>query len=556
MNSSTLKYSLIVSLISLSVLTQAQDKKTETPSTKDPSTISEEIEVVRPYKPVLADAVKIRRNPDMDNQKPFKPILTYSIIDKKLELNSNIKELQAQKMEDERAAILSNNFVKLGAGNFNTIQGELYINTGVDEGLQSGAYLKHLSQEGNLHHQKFSNQEMGIFGKTIGNTYTAAGKLNYDRRTFFFYGFNPLSSLSVDMSKQRNNTISGEAEIMSNYSESNLINYALNANAYQFSSLTEAKESSIVLNGSLNTDLNTFNIGLNASADLTSTKDVSSSIKNNILKANPYLNLKGDNYNLKIGANIVQEFGTNSRLNIFPSVSANFAILPGYANVFAKYNGDVLKTSIREIAFENPFLNDNIGINNTVENMNVEAGLNGNVGAAFGYKIMAFYKKIDNMLLLINNPTKINRFDVIYDQGKSTIMGLEGELNVKASDVLEIGGKAQIFNYELAAESEAWFKPTLRLTSNAKVQVNHKLYLNAEVLFQGETYARVSSGPGTFASSTLKSFIDLSAGAEYKINKKIGAYLRANNLMGQSYQRYLHYPQMGLTLFGGVNYSF
>jgi outer membrane cobalamin receptor len=556
MNSSTLKYSLIVSLISLSVLTQAQDKKTETPSTKSPSTITEEIEVVRPYKPVLADAVKIRRNPDMDKQKPFKPVLTYSIIDKKLELNSNIKELQAQKMEDEPAAILSNNFVKLGAGNFNTIQGELYINNGIDEGLQTGAYLKHLSQEGNLHHQKFSNQEMGIFGKTIGNTYSAAGKLNYDRRTFFFYGFDPSSSMTVDMSKQRNNTISGEAEIMSNYSESNLINYALKANAYQFSSLTEAKESSIVLNGSLNKDLNTFNFGLNASADLTSTKDISSSIKNNILKANPYLNLKGDNYNLKIGANIVQEFGTNSRLNIFPSVSANFALLPGYANIFAKYNGDVLKTSIREIAFENPFLNDNIGINNTIENMNVEAGLNGNVGAAFGYKIMAFYKKIDNMLLLVNNPTKINRFDVIYDRGKSTIMGLEGELNVKASDILEIGGKAQIFNYEMAAESEAWFKPTLRLTSNAKVQVNNKLYLNAEVLFHGETYARVSSGPGAFASSTLKSFIDLSTGAEYRINKKTGAYLRANNLMGQTYQRYLHYPQMGLTLFGGVNYSF
>jgi len=556
MNSSTLKYSLIVSLISLSVLTQAQDKKTETPSTKSPSTITEEIEVVRPYKPVLADAVKIRRNPDMDKQKPFKPILTYSIIDKKLELNSNIKELQAQKMQDEPAAILSNNFVKLGAGNFNTIQGELYINNGIDEGLQTGAYLKHLSQEGNLHHQKFSNQEMGIFGKTIGNTYSAAGKLNYDRRTFFFYGFDPSSSMTVDMSKQRNNTISGEAEIMSNYSESNLINYALKANAYQFSSLTEAKESSIVLNGSLNKDLNTFNIGLNASADLTSTKDVSSSIKNNILKANPYLNLKGDKYNLKIGANIVQEFGTNSRLNIFPSVSADFAVLPGYANIFAKYNGDVLKTSIREIALENPFLNENIGINNSIENMNVEAGLNGNVGAAFGYKIMAFYKKIDNMLLLVNNPTKINRFDVIYDKGKSTVMGLAGELNVKASDVLEIGGKAQIFNYELAAESEAWFKPTLRLTSNAKVQVNHKLYLNAEVLFQGETYARVSSGPGAFSSRTLKSFIDLSAGAEYRINKKTGAYLRANNLMGQAYQRYLHYPQMGLTLFGGVNYSF
>jgi hypothetical protein len=556
MRNSTFKYTLIVYLLSLSILTQAQDKKTETPPSNEANTLTEEIEVIRPYKPVLADAVKIRRNPNMDNQKPFKPVLSYSIIDKKLELNSNIKELQAQKMEDEQAAILSHNFAKLGAGNLNTAQGELYINSGRDQALQTGAYFKHLSQQGNLPKQQLSNQEMGLFGRTIADSYTATGNLKYDRRSFFFYGFDPTFSVLTDMSKQRNNTISADAEIISNYSSSPILNYAANVKAYQFSTLTDAKESSVVLNGFLNRDLNSFNIGLNASADLTSTKDVSYKIINNLIKVNPYLNFKGDNYNLKLGANIVQELGTNTRLNLFPSVSAEFAVLPGYANIFAKVNGDVLKTSIREIALENPFLNENLGIKNSLERMNVEAGVNGNVGAAFGYKIMASYKKIDNMLLLVNNPTKINRFDAIYDQGKSTVLGLEGEINVKASDVFEINGKAQIFNYNLASESEAWFKPSLRLISNAKAQVNQKLFINAEVLFQGETSAKVSSGSVGFKASTLKSFIDLSGGAEYKVNQKIGVYLRANNLFGQSYQRYLFYPNMGTTILGGVNYSF
>ncbi|WP_395626779.1 hypothetical protein [Daejeonella sp.] len=556
MRNSTFKYTLIISLLSLSILTQAQDKKTETPPSKEENTLTEEIEVIRPYKPVLADAVKIRRNPNMDNQKPFKPVLSYSIIDKKLELNSNIKELQAQKMEDEGAPLLSHNFAKLGAGNFNTAQGELYINSGRDQALQTGAYFKHLSQQGNLPQQKLSNQEMGVFGRTIADSYTVTGNLKYDRRSFFFYGFDPTFSVLTDISKQRNNTISADAEIISNYSASPILNYAANVKAYQFSTLTDAKESSVILNGFLSRDLNSFNIGLNASADLTSTKDVSYKIANNLIKVNPYLNFKGDNYNLKLGANIVQELGTNTRLNLFPSVSAEFAVLPGYANIFAKVNGDVLKTSIREIALENPFLNENLGLKNSLERMNVEAGVNGNVGAAFGYKIMASYKKIDNMLLLVNNPTKINRFDVIFDQGKSTVLGLEGEINVKASDVFEISGKAQIFNYNLASESEAWFKPSLRLISNAKAQVNQKLFINAEVLFQGETSAKVSSGSVGFKASTLKSFIDLSAGGEYKVNQKIGVYLRANNLFGQSYQRYLFYPNMGITIFGGVNYSF
>jgi len=556
MNIPTLKYTLIVSLFCLSVTTQAQDKKTETPAGAQSANVTEEIEVIRPYKPVLADAVKIRRNPDMNSTKAFKPALSYSVIDKKLDLNSNIKELQAQKMADEPSSVLSNNYVKVGAGNFNTAHAEAYFNSGRDEALQTGAYFKHLSQQGNLEKQQFSNQELGIFGRSVADSYTISGNLSYDRQSTFFYGFVPSSTIPVDMSKQRFGTISAEAEIINNYSESSPFNYAASINAYQFSNIDDARESSVLLKGYLNKEINLFNIGLNASADFTSTKDLAYNLGNNILRANPYVNFKGKGYDLKLGANIVQEFGTNSRLNIFPSVSAELPVVPGYAVVFAGVNGDVLKTSIRDLALENPYLSKNLTIKNSLESMNIQAGVKGNVGAEFGYKIMGYYKNIDDMQLMVNNQTTVNRFDVIYDNGKSSIFGLEGELNFKASDVFSIGGKAQVFKYDLANQTHAWFKPTVRLISNARAQVNQKLFLDAELLFQGETYARVNAVGGGLTSSTLKGFIDLSAGAEYKVHNKIGVYLRANNLTGQTYQRYLYYPKMGLTLLGGVNYSF
>ena len=556
MNIPTLKYTLIVSLFCLSITTQAQDKKPETSTGAQSANVTEEIEVIRPYKPVLADAVKIRRNPDMNSTKPFKPVLSYSVIDKKLDLNSNIKELQAQKIKDEPSLVLSNNYVKVGAGNFNTAHAEAYFNAGSDEALQAGAYFKHLSQQGNLEKQQFSNQELGIFGRSVADLYTIAGNLSYDRQSTFFYGFVPSSSIPIDMSKQRFGTIAAEAEIMNNYSESSPFNYAASINAYQFNNIDDARESSVLLKGYLNKEINLFNIGLNGSADFTSTKDASYDLGNNILRANPYVNFKGKGYDLKLGANIVQEFGTNSRLNIFPSVSAEFPVVPEYAVVFAGVNGDVLKTSVRDLALENPFLSKNLAIKNSVESMNIQAGVKGNVGAEFGYKIMGYYKNIDDMQLIVNNQTIVNRFDVIYDNGKSSIFGLEGELNFKASDVFIIGGKAQVFKYDLANQTHAWFKPTVRLISNARAQVNQKLFLDAEVLFQGETYARVNAAGGGLTSSTLKGFIDLSAGAEYKVHNKIGVYLRANNLTGQTYQRYLYYPKMGLTLLGGVNYSF
>lgn len=312
----------------------------------------------------------------------------------------------------------------------------------------------------------------------------------------------------------------------------------------------------MLLRGSLNKAIKQSNLGLNASLDLTSTKDLAYNLGNNILKANPYLKLKANGFNLDLGVNIVQEFGTQSRLNIFPAVSAELPVIKGYATIFAGVNGDVLKTTLKELAFENQHLGKNVAIKNSLEKMNVYGGVKGNASAEFGYKVMAWYKTIDDLQLFVNSPALINRFDVIYDNGQSKILGLEGEINVKASEFLNLNAKAQFFDYTLATEKEAWFKPNLRLMSNARFQINRKVIIDAELLYQDEVYARVNGTAGTFNSRSLNGFIDLSAGAEYKVNQKFGVYLRANNLTGQSYQRFLFYPRLGMNVLGGINYAF
>lgn len=304
--------------------------------------------------------------------------------------------------------------------------------------------------------------------------------------------------------------------------------------------------------------MNAFNIGLNASADFTAVKDAAYKMGNSFLRANPYIKLDVSGFSLKIGANIVQEFGDNSRTNIFPAVSGELPVVADYAILFAGVSGDVLKTSLRDLASENPYLNQNITIKNAVERMNIYAGIKGNGGSAFGYKVTGFYKNVDDLMLFANNSVSVNRFDAIYDNGTSNIFGLDGQLSLKASDVLDLSGSAQIFNYDLASEKEAWFKPTLRLTSTAKFKIANKVVIDGELLFQGDTRAKLIS-PTTPANDqmvTVKSFLDISGGAEYKINNKIRVFVRANNLLGNSYQKYLYYSRLGLNIMGGLNYSF
>ncbi|RZK17452.1 MAG: hypothetical protein EOO43_13475, partial [Flavobacterium sp.] len=101
---------------------QAQEKKQE-----EKSTVSEEIEVVRPYKPILAEAVKLRRSPNLDDVKTYKARLNYSVTDRKLEINSDIQKLQAQALVDEKQTELVNNYVKGGFGSLSTLLGEAYF---------------------------------------------------------------------------------------------------------------------------------------------------------------------------------------------------------------------------------------------------------------------------------------------------------------------------------------------------------------------------------------------------------------------------------------------
>lgn len=58
--------------------TSAAAPTANTDTTKDQNALSAQIVVTTAYKPLLADAVKIRRNPDLEDATPYKAPLTYN----------------------------------------------------------------------------------------------------------------------------------------------------------------------------------------------------------------------------------------------------------------------------------------------------------------------------------------------------------------------------------------------------------------------------------------------------------------------------------------------
>lgn len=546
---------------------RAQDPKT-TEKKLEEKAVTEEIEVVRPYKPVLAEAVKLRRSPDLNDVKTYKAKFNYSLTDRKLELNSDINKLQAQQVVAEKESALINNYVKGAFGSAGTTLAEAYINIGRDEALQAGAFFKHFGQSGSLNKQNMNQQQLSAFGRSIGDQVTLSGRLNFQRNGFYFYGVdknNP--ALNPDPAKQALSFLEAEGEIVNKFTDDpDALSYAAKINGYVWSDQYKAKESSIVINGYLNKRISSLNLGLASSVEFGKTKDELTSVGNNLFKLNPYIRLQTNGVKINAGINFVQEFGEFSSSRIFPAVTADFTLIPDYLQIFGEVKGDVNRNSLKLLTDENPFLNSNIAINNSVEKLSISGGIKGTGGPGFGYKARFYHKRIEDMPLFVNNFQSFNKFDVIYDFGTMKLSGLEGEISVQVSDALKWTGKLNIEDYKPAAETQSWFKPALRLSSDLMYVITKQITLNAAVAVQGDSKAKVyTAAPANpylvpdLANETVvnvKGFIDLGAGASYKINNKFSAFARVNNLLGNKYSKYLYYDAIGLSIFGGVAYSF
>jgi len=543
-------------------------------------------DVVRDYKPILADAVKIRRSPDMTNKRSYMPKLTYgNVPDKKLDINTGLKELNVQELPFTKLQDNKSNYAKLGVGNLGTFLGEAYLAIEDYQDIRFGGFVKHINQKGSLEDQKYSREEIGIFGRRVLPGFTIDGSLGYNRYATRFYG-NPLDinnkSLNPAKEQQAFNDIYFLGEIVSNYDPADLdaLSYSAKIDAYTYSDKYKAGENSIALSGYLNKRVKTFNIGANVAVDVNSISGAgnvqnSKKFNNSLATINPYVSFKGDNYTLTLGANLVSEFGDSTRFNIFPAAEVDFSLVPGYIHLFGGITGGAKKASFKTFSQQNPYLGPNLNFQNMIERLSIFGGIKGNAGATFGYKAKVMYKTIEGLPLFVNDENTPFQFNMVYDGNpdkKVTYFGIEGEMNVRLSQLVNIGGRLNIDNYTTATQEEAWFTPKLRFAANARFNISEKLYIDAEALFHGVSYARAydydlslynptvanstARIPNTYRKESIPEFFDLSAGAEYKATSQIGIFVKANNIFNKEYQRYLYYPRLGFNVIGGVNFSF
>jgi outer membrane receptor protein involved in Fe transport len=264
---------------------------------------------------------------------------------------------------------------------------------------------------------------------------------------------------------------------------------------------------------------------------------------------------------------------SNNQLLIYPKINASFNVVDDLMLFYAGAEGNLEQNTYSDFANENPFVSPRLEIAPTDKQYDLFAGLKGKLTNDISYNIRGSYINERNKALFKSNEyddtmyddnimvegyTLGNSFKVVYDDMKT--LSFYGELKADLSEKMSLGINGTFSSYTNDIQKEAWNLPAIKLDSKIDFYITEKWYAGANVFFVGERKEEQSYMTSLVIDprvvKNLAGYFDVNAHIGFKYSEKLTAFLRANNITNQNYQKWLNYPVQGLQVVLGANYKF
>jgi outer membrane receptor protein involved in Fe transport len=198
----------------------------------------------------------------------------------------------------------------------------------------------------------------------------------------------------------------------------------------------------------------------------------------------------------------------------------------------------------------------------------IQAGLKGKLASTVSYDVRASYVYDENKALFRSNDYNErdtnanyafgNSFQVVYDDLKT--MRFYGEIKADLAKGITVEADVTMSSYTKKSEQEAWNLPSFQFNSKADFMITEKWFAGLNLFYVGErkdyqlnTDIVNVTAPGPI---TLDSYFDLNANVRFKYSERFTAFLKANNILNNEYQKWLNYPVQGFQVMVGGNYKF
>lgn len=564
--------SLLLLLAILLVQQTAQAQK------DDENIGTEVINVVKPYTPSVSDAFKIKESPVIDDDKELeKKKVDYEINSIPVASTFTPSKGKAAVVEKQAPKKLYNNYASLAVGNYLNVLGEFYATLPISRTESFTLGLNHHSTQGEIEgvqlDDKFYDTGLSLmYGKRDRDVaYQIEGEFKHQLYNWYgtSYPLTDAQRASIDAAHTyMTGGLGAHLDVEDSFFKGGDIQYRRFWDDY------DASENHILLQPEFEFEVSDKTI--NAIATLDYVGGVfdynNADAKYNYLKAgvHPSFQILKDDLTLNLGAELV--FGLDSENSdsdfyVYPKITASYRLVDEKVIAFGGIEGGLHQNSYYKFAQENKFIAPLQAITPTDNQYDAYLGLKGKLSSKVSYKVRASYFAEQNKALFMMNPVndvdvatdnfrRANSFGVVYDDVNT--FKFFGQLSAQVSKNYSVGVSGSYASYNSDNQAEAWNLPQLEANLFGDFKFSEKWFGGLNFFYVGERKDFLQSNVGTVPSGevTLKGFFDANAHVGYNISDRFTAFLRANNIASQDYQRWSSYPVQQVQVLGGLTYKF
>jgi len=555
-----LKQLVLFSLLITTVYSSFAQSKSNLDSNKN------NIVILTGYKPILSDALKIKKNPSIKDTNKIIPSLKYSFINKRVPVNFNIKPIKPARIKGEPLVKLYNGYAKAGIGTNTTPLAEFYYNSKRSKNYSYGFFGKHFSSNGinKIEFSDYSDNHIDVFGKKYTKNFTFYSKLNYDRNVVHYYG------IPGDLPKQQIPTNGIEKQRFNKFGINTALtrtqfDYNFNIDYHHLRDLFDVSENNINVEGSLSKYHKRELYAVDLDFNFNQLDNFINPDNSLIVGLRPHISTTANKWKFKVGIGLyVNDDDDNTKFHFYPEAEFKYNVLANIIIPYIGINGGIIANNLNTFSSENPYINTNqLTTLNSNQKYNVYVGIRGNISNNITFNTSFSKQRIDASPFYVKNidsPLQ-NQFLVIYDN--LNLLKLTGELTYQKLEKLKVILGGDYFSYDPKTEIEAWHKPNYKINLSGIYDLSNKILARVDFFIIGQQYAKnfssVLTNNGTeitIEQKKLDGIFDANISLEYRYTKKLSAFINFNNIGAVRYQRFEDYPTQRLGILGGLTYSF
>ena len=450
-----------------------------------------------------------------------------------------------------------NHYLKVGYGNFQSPLAQADLGIYSDKTKILRARLDHLSfgegaKDGKNSASVFTR--FGLNGKVIGDEVVFSAGVNYTLTTDYFYGYE--NGLDVDRStiKHKYNFFDADMAI-ADANDDNELDYSVSVRLESMKDNYAAKESAVIIRPSFSISKSIY---LDNEIVLSKYEQSAFDANRNFFRVNPYYAFGTEDLKMQLGFSFTsiskggESFGSSV---ILPYAKARYQVSKSIS-LYAKLDGGMQQNRYSDYAKENPYLLEDVLIQNSRVNYDFNAGTSILPSSKVSLKANVGLQSVRNFGMYFQSDVlDATKFDLMYLGVNTKVFSLASDIQASFSEKHSAGLRAKLMSYSAKGVSDFYNLPTSEIEVYSSHKMLDKLKLEWGFNFLGGMKGEIlSETPST--STKLSAITDLHLNLDYQINERSSAFIQFDNLLNKNYERYFNYPMKGLQVKLGVGLRF